>query len=462
MATADPLADLSHEEKRALAELARASAEGRIDRRDLLKAGGVLGLGALLGGGASTAIDPASAAASDSDTDGDVGEPTDRVDVFGDGASLNELSHEAATGVSASLGSAIQDGLIVAVPTGSVSNAKVVDPGNHANDAAAIQAANDYLVSNAFAGALHIPHIGPDGSPLAINSQVVIGSTSSEARISAYFHGGGRDGGSGGNQTNAIQINTTSPAFLQTSASTPARGVEFVGGYFTGLGNNVSILELKDVTDAVVSFRAFVFGGDAITLSGTANCLFNQIILTPDNSSARGFVFQENATGVGQNGNSDHIIGPQVHIHGSHDVGLHSTDTDAAAGRMTVGGHYEGAQGTAEFLISTGDWFVTPMTQNLLGGGSSTHAIDMNCRTATIAPSFISGAGGDGIRGTASRMFKISPNINFNPFASNFGGTRINITAASNNVSLVPAAAMVPNGDVSYPTGMTTYSTTTT
>lgn len=51
MPDADPLANLSLEEKQALADLAKANNQGRIDRRSLLEAGGIMGLGALVGGG---------------------------------------------------------------------------------------------------------------------------------------------------------------------------------------------------------------------------------------------------------------------------------------------------------------------------------------------------------------------------------------------------------------------------
>ncbi|QIO22411.1 twin-arginine translocation signal domain-containing protein [Haloarcula sp. JP-L23] len=86
-----PLHDLSNEELEALAELAQARVERRVSRRDVLKGAGALGVGGLLGGGATSA---ASADASDTDSVPDVGTPSNPVDVFGDGISANSVSTE--------------------------------------------------------------------------------------------------------------------------------------------------------------------------------------------------------------------------------------------------------------------------------------------------------------------------------------------------------------------------------
>lgn len=89
----NPLDDLSSEEQQALKQLAEKRADESVGRRDALKAGGALGLGALLGGGgAATAIDSADAQASSSDGDGDLGTSQDPVDVFADGVTANSVS----------------------------------------------------------------------------------------------------------------------------------------------------------------------------------------------------------------------------------------------------------------------------------------------------------------------------------------------------------------------------------
>lgn len=81
-----PLAKLPRDEQRILAEIAQARSEGRINRRTLLQASGALGVGALVGGGAAYgSIDTAAADASTSDSDGDIGTPSNRIDIFGDG-----------------------------------------------------------------------------------------------------------------------------------------------------------------------------------------------------------------------------------------------------------------------------------------------------------------------------------------------------------------------------------------
>ena len=69
----NPLADLSTEEQEALAELARARVDGRISRRDAIKAAGALGLGGLIGGGAGVAATGNASA----DPQGNLGTPDD-------------------------------------------------------------------------------------------------------------------------------------------------------------------------------------------------------------------------------------------------------------------------------------------------------------------------------------------------------------------------------------------------
>lgn len=78
----DPLAELNAEERKALAELAKARADGDISRRDLMTLGGAGVVGALLGGGGMTAATGSAAAATTQS--GTIGTDTDRVDVFGE------------------------------------------------------------------------------------------------------------------------------------------------------------------------------------------------------------------------------------------------------------------------------------------------------------------------------------------------------------------------------------------
>jgi hypothetical protein len=81
MKSENPLLELSVEKQRALVDLV----EGRFNKRDVLKAGGAAGILALASGSAA-------GAASTSDSDGDVGEPGDRVDLFADGVDSNSVS----------------------------------------------------------------------------------------------------------------------------------------------------------------------------------------------------------------------------------------------------------------------------------------------------------------------------------------------------------------------------------
>lgn len=96
--TANPLEGLSEDEQQALAELAQARVESSITTRDFLKAAGVIGTGAVLGGGAiELATQDAAADASTTDDDGDVGQPGDRVDVYADGVDANSVDTDDAS-----------------------------------------------------------------------------------------------------------------------------------------------------------------------------------------------------------------------------------------------------------------------------------------------------------------------------------------------------------------------------
>lgn len=86
---ADPLDDLSQEEKEILADYAKKTNEGHISRRGALGALAGLGIGGAAG---ALGTQTARAGASTSDSDGNVGLPSDRVDVYGDGVDTNSLS----------------------------------------------------------------------------------------------------------------------------------------------------------------------------------------------------------------------------------------------------------------------------------------------------------------------------------------------------------------------------------
>jgi len=90
------LDDFSEEELAALKDVAQAKANGGfdIDRRDALAllTGGALGGGAALG-----AVGSAAAAASTSDSDGNVGTPSSRIDVFADGVNATQVEDDSGT-----------------------------------------------------------------------------------------------------------------------------------------------------------------------------------------------------------------------------------------------------------------------------------------------------------------------------------------------------------------------------
>lgn len=76
---------LTHEDKTILKRIAESVKRGDISRRDLIK----LGIGGAVGG---ALVGSASADASTSDSDGDIGTPNDRVDVFADGVNGNSVT----------------------------------------------------------------------------------------------------------------------------------------------------------------------------------------------------------------------------------------------------------------------------------------------------------------------------------------------------------------------------------
>jgi len=84
-AAIDKLQQLDDDELDALIELAQARANSAMSKREFLKAAGVLGTGAVLGGGATSQMtQDAQAAASTVDGDGDIGTPANPEDVFAD------------------------------------------------------------------------------------------------------------------------------------------------------------------------------------------------------------------------------------------------------------------------------------------------------------------------------------------------------------------------------------------
>jgi len=137
------------EDPEEVAERIYQNARG-VSRRELLAGGGALGLGAAMGGGgAYAATGQASADASTSDSDGNVGTPSDRVDVFGDGVDT--------------LTSSLTDRNVVYVygvdENQSAAYRAAYDISDHSDIGAAIQAANDDAIAAGIQGVrVVLPH----------------------------------------------------------------------------------------------------------------------------------------------------------------------------------------------------------------------------------------------------------------------------------------------------------------
>lgn len=151
MATQDnPLLSLAPEKQQQLVDLVESNdiealaTKTGLTRRQILGIGATLaGSGALGGYAATEAIDPAQAQADTGDSDGNVGLPTDRVDVFADGIDSNSLSTDQL--ISESIPTLVrlfhdETGDVVAISRDSDS---VVDSGSDATTV--IQSAIDYV-----------------------------------------------------------------------------------------------------------------------------------------------------------------------------------------------------------------------------------------------------------------------------------------------------------------------------
>lgn len=87
------LDDFTPEQLNALQDIAQARIDDSLSRRDALKALGMVGGGAATGAiGGATLTQGAKADASTTDSDGDVGQPNDRVDGFFDGVDATSVS----------------------------------------------------------------------------------------------------------------------------------------------------------------------------------------------------------------------------------------------------------------------------------------------------------------------------------------------------------------------------------
>jgi len=132
--------DFSPETWAAIAEYAQEKADDTLTttRRDFAKAGGALGLGALLGGGGMAAsTQSASADASTTDSDGDVGGPSNRVDGFFDGVDATSVNAGGQNNTDINLTRLVENGtytdivdaIVNAPPNYSENQRFVIEPG---------------------------------------------------------------------------------------------------------------------------------------------------------------------------------------------------------------------------------------------------------------------------------------------------------------------------------------------
>lgn len=221
---ADPLAELNTEEKRILAELAQAKAEGRMSKRDLLRMGGALGVGAAMGGGGYlAATESAQAATNQAGTVGTSGSP---VDVEGEDLNVTSINtDEEDTGrqnrthyasyEAESAGAATNTEIQTVIDASSPGDTVVID---------GLEDASGVSEPYSLGSAVSIPS----------DREIVV-----DAHVQASASANGFVNADQTNGNNNITVRGTAGGHLDGNASTGARGIEF------NKGDNYSVRNLR-------------------------------------------------------------------------------------------------------------------------------------------------------------------------------------------------------------------------
>jgi hypothetical protein len=391
-----------------------------------------------------------------------LGASSNRQDVFGGAVDAQSVSSDVlqstpTEGDDKSLYSALSQGY--AVGQSSAAGMKVVDPANFADDTAALQALNDWLVGlGSSVVTVWIPPKRSDGTNWLFPSTVEFGDTSETDRIPARvflpWMGGGESG-----TTIGTTITNGDPIFRfvgagQRGGAQTAGGSRLIGGHFSLGGQDASIVEWKDQSGwKMDQVRAYNINGDAIKITGA--CFGFEIGLVgltmASNSSGRGVVFYQDTTN--QRNPANGFIRDLV-IDGTYDdavtTGINSNSNRSDPGHIVVDGHYEGADGTALLNLVNGIWSI-PDAVKLGLTTSGAHGIKVGPSSqVTIGNVVIGGSiDGDGILvddgGAVDATVRISPDLNTTGFPA---GDTINVQSAVE--ASVPYENMV-EGSVTYP-----------
>jgi hypothetical protein len=377
-----------------------------------------------------------------------VGTSSNRQDVFGgaiDGQSVvsDVLQSTATEGDDKSLYSALSQGF--AVGASAAAGMKAVDPGNFADDAAALQALNDWMVGfGSSTVSVWLPPQRPDGTNWTIPSTVIFGDTTEQERIPTRFilpwSGGGETG---------ISVETTitdgSPLFRfvgaeNRSGGKTASGSRFIGGHFNLGGNNCELVEWKDQSGFLID-RTNLFnpGGGVMGIKGACYGFFvgrvGATMSTGDNPSAYGIEIRENTTTNDTPANS--FIKDFV-IDGDYAEAITHGSNISDHGHITLGGHYEGGGGTSSTAagdamidLSIGDWAIQDGTDiGSTDNGAAGIRVAGNANVVIGDVNLRGVISGDGIlvndNGNSARCH-ISPNIQ--TFGTPSGDT-INVQSA--------------------------------
>lgn len=319
------------------------------------------------------------------------------------------LLPKADEGVVNSVSAALQRGYVAAVhPSEGVA---VVDPRDTATDAAALQAANDYLaVKTQNSGEVFVPALKPDGSMWEIESTVVWGDSSdSTAYINPHGVGFNRDVAVG------TTISDGSPVFKfvgDTTNGISRKGMRSTGFSFALGGSNATPVMVQCVNNWYIGYeRVAGFAATGFQIDGL--CTEWQLECNRVASGDTGAKYVDITNTVGTpTATTDGYIGPRWQAGGDHDVGL-STHLDSE--KLTIAGKWEGATGRAELDLTGGVNVVTDEC-HVTGGGNDpgVHGIYAESGVNVLRPAFVSGWDGDGIHVNASSgEFYIDPAIHF-------------------------------------------------